>query len=380
MATDNHLTEDMIVEILCRLPVKSLLRFKCVCQTWYTLIRSPVFITQHLCQSKKNVFPLLCDVLDFGWQEYVISLIYTNKVACLNLSDPLRSLRCVSIVGTCNGLVCVKISPQIFFMWNPATKMVRRLPEAKLMAGFYEHAYIGFIYLPSTKDYILVRVLLRRQIQKYSRLRVISTRVEVFTTSTNFWRKTQPDLLPCYIDVDVVIGNRCFYWMGYDSYDSEKSFKHSFVFSFDMKEEKFRQIVLPFSSDFDGSGTCSLKLAAFKESLAMFIFCTYQQSDTGFDVWIMDDSNGRHDSWVKRFTVGSMSITGSRPLGFWLNGALVFYASEKGRMFLYDCRSKKIKDLPDYGGQYGNFDNPYVESLVEISGGDKLVYQVLDES
>ena len=39
--------EDLLIDILARLPVKSLQRFKCVCKYWYALIGSPDFISNH---------------------------------------------------------------------------------------------------------------------------------------------------------------------------------------------------------------------------------------------------------------------------------------------------------------------------------------------
>lgn len=41
-------SNDMIVETLSRLPVKSLMRFKCVCKSWYSLVKDPNFIYKHL--------------------------------------------------------------------------------------------------------------------------------------------------------------------------------------------------------------------------------------------------------------------------------------------------------------------------------------------
>ncbi|KAH7542970.1 hypothetical protein FEM48_Zijuj02G0132100 [Ziziphus jujuba var. spinosa] len=43
-----NLNEGMLIEIPVRLPVISLLRFKCVCKSWCSLISSPFFIANHL--------------------------------------------------------------------------------------------------------------------------------------------------------------------------------------------------------------------------------------------------------------------------------------------------------------------------------------------
>ncbi|MCI27031.1 F-box/kelch-repeat protein, partial [Trifolium medium] len=41
---------DLIGEILCRLPVKLLLQFQCVCKFWKSLISDPSFAKKHLCK------------------------------------------------------------------------------------------------------------------------------------------------------------------------------------------------------------------------------------------------------------------------------------------------------------------------------------------
>ncbi|KAI8558420.1 hypothetical protein RHMOL_Rhmol04G0091700 [Rhododendron molle] len=43
-----------LIEILVRLSVASLLRFKSVCKPWFSLITSPSFVTKHLNQSITN--------------------------------------------------------------------------------------------------------------------------------------------------------------------------------------------------------------------------------------------------------------------------------------------------------------------------------------
>ncbi|KAK8563117.1 hypothetical protein V6N13_018346 [Hibiscus sabdariffa] len=46
--------EDLATSILLRLPVKSIIRFKCVSTTWGCFFDNPSFVSRHLCISKKN--------------------------------------------------------------------------------------------------------------------------------------------------------------------------------------------------------------------------------------------------------------------------------------------------------------------------------------
>ncbi|KAI3951233.1 hypothetical protein MKW92_050425, partial [Papaver armeniacum] len=53
-ATSRETTFDEMVlcDILSRLPVKSLMRFKCVSKSWCSLIKDPYFIDLHFSRSK----------------------------------------------------------------------------------------------------------------------------------------------------------------------------------------------------------------------------------------------------------------------------------------------------------------------------------------
>ncbi|XP_058217046.1 F-box protein At3g08750-like [Rhododendron vialii] len=104
---------EITTEILSRLPVKSLLRFKSVCKTWYDLIKNPDFISKHITQVTLNSTSLL--VTTFG----EISLIYNDGFSNgpVNLDFPfLHDNSCTSecdcngknyfsIAGICNGLI-----------------------------------------------------------------------------------------------------------------------------------------------------------------------------------------------------------------------------------------------------------------------------------
>jgi hypothetical protein len=52
--TLSEIPDDLALEILIRLPVKSLLRFKAVCKAWHVTISSQSFIATHLQRSTSN--------------------------------------------------------------------------------------------------------------------------------------------------------------------------------------------------------------------------------------------------------------------------------------------------------------------------------------
>ncbi|XP_035551520.1 F-box/kelch-repeat protein At3g23880-like, partial [Juglans regia] len=151
-----HLPENVVVEILLRLPVKSLVRFKCVSKCWHSLI------SDH--QIAKSQFRRASECS----QRLLISA--GSEIRCLDCEAPFEHSttpsilavpfqkrgRYVSLIGSCSGLVCVSLySHRDFYIRNPSAGNYRKLPDAgiSLRGRKYRH---GFGYDPSTDDYKLL--------------------------------------------------------------------------------------------------------------------------------------------------------------------------------------------------------------------------------
>ncbi|VFQ72363.1 unnamed protein product [Cuscuta campestris] len=109
--------EDMIREVMLRLPVKSLIRFKCVSRFWHAQITSPDFIAKHLqisksisCNSRTHmIFREHC----FGSREKGACLISRKSRQeepavddAMEIELPLREegFMVCSVYGQCDGI------------------------------------------------------------------------------------------------------------------------------------------------------------------------------------------------------------------------------------------------------------------------------------
>lgn len=103
-----NLPEDLVIDqILSRLPVKSLMRFKSVCKRWYSFPTNPSFIASHLkhnttCNSlaswNANIGPMFENI--FSLRFYSLAFQPVNLNFGLDRKPDL-------VLGPCDGLFCL---------------------------------------------------------------------------------------------------------------------------------------------------------------------------------------------------------------------------------------------------------------------------------
>nr|GMD24215.1 putative F-box protein At1g19160 [Ipomoea batatas]GMD25816.1 putative F-box protein At1g19160 [Ipomoea batatas] len=133
---------DLVIEILARLPVKSLMRFKCVCKFFYDLIKSDnQFKDKHYGISKAKSDCVLLDTGGADVREYffVHRESESNEIGCTYLDIPKRPIHWIKC---CQGMLCM-ISSKMdriqlvdvdylvydILIWNPSTRKVKALPS-----------------------------------------------------------------------------------------------------------------------------------------------------------------------------------------------------------------------------------------------------------
>ncbi|KAJ8564710.1 hypothetical protein K7X08_001170 [Anisodus acutangulus] len=149
---------DVIVEILLRIPVKSLLRFRAVSKPWYGFLSSYDFIQMH------KTTPVKADEeIDDGVEVYKIGDFDDADLYSVSVDLPFPSSPDdeVWIVGSCNGLLCIHFNKSSsIILWNPATRKYRFL-ECPDCVSFYSDPFFPYImlgFVPETDDYKVVKV------------------------------------------------------------------------------------------------------------------------------------------------------------------------------------------------------------------------------
>ncbi|MED6112567.1 hypothetical protein PIB30_062820 [Stylosanthes scabra] len=154
--------EDLLTEILLRLPVKDLLRCKCVCKKWKSFISNPQFCYRHtltLCRKHKhNPYPYLYPsgiiVRSSHSHDELDMFKFTNntKISRFNVKrfDDAGELDSY-FIQPCNGLLLLKSSPKefgvqqgSFYVSNPTTGNCVRIDSFGHHVGSLSRLYLAY--------------------------------------------------------------------------------------------------------------------------------------------------------------------------------------------------------------------------------------------
>uniref|UniRef100_A0A7N2RB33 F-box domain-containing protein n=1 Tax=Quercus lobata TaxID=97700 RepID=A0A7N2RB33_QUELO len=220
---------DVVEGILGQLPVKSLTQFRCVSKSWDSIITDPTFITKHF-------------KLNLNQSESLISTnAHTSRVYDLD---------------------------HIIYLWNPSIRMFKKLlstPFTNEDNKIYTMSVVGLAYNSQNNDFKILRLL-----------SVLwgEAEAEIYSLSTDSWRKVvismeslrgyEPNFGRIFqIDPPCIFLNGVLHTVAYTS-------RHPFILSFDVNDESFREMLLPFNHI---DVVTFSHHALFKGSLALFCFC-----------------------------------------------------------------------------------------------------------
>ncbi|KAM7505269.1 hypothetical protein LguiB_004173 [Lonicera macranthoides] len=262
MLPNGGLPKDVMVDILLRLPVKSLLRLRSVCKPWYVLLTGSNFITTHFSG--------------------------TNAGKVLVVSDPVRSWRCI-----------IDDRPSMV-LWNPATRQFRYLEP---------HSLHGIAFLPDSHDYKLLAFQ-----GSFGKEGPCKFSLLVYTLSLDSWRSTEIPPPSSYFCSSAFELNGVFHWLSY------VSGKQKIIVSFDLCDEVFSQMALPDSCAIGDE--IIWKLVVLKGSLSAIVYSKPKEIDNWFEIWVMT-KYGVQESWTKLHTIGPFSRV--VPVGSWKNGEVIYF-------------------------------------------------------
>ncbi|KAK4283605.1 hypothetical protein QN277_000538 [Acacia crassicarpa] len=223
------LPKEVIVEILLRLPVKSLLRFRCVSKSWLSLISSPRFRELHFQGPSKHSHRVFVSAQQrFQSIDFDAPFHDDSAIVKFNFPRPTTPAN-LKIMGSCRGfLFLVADKKQKHFLWNPSNGVCRKIPP--LDPDIFVYMY-GFAYDESTDDYIIV---------------IISDFLAFFSLKANSWEILDDECEYTYqIDQPTPgsILNGAIHWFALCSREPEP--ECFTIIAFDIKSKTLREIPVP---------------------------------------------------------------------------------------------------------------------------------------
>ncbi|KAI9126957.1 hypothetical protein K1719_001516 [Acacia pycnantha] len=356
------LPEEIIRNILIRLPVKSLIRLGCVCKRWKNLIiRTPSFISDHLHYSSTHQNPSLLLQRRYGiW--LLDSKMELHEVENVPFIDSSTTFR---IVGSSNGLLCIKVDRYYVFspsllLWNPATREVRQLPPIRKVLPLPLDAQLffdaGFGFSPIDNDYKIVVI--------YFDCPLTELRVVAYSLSSESWKEVEFGIENVALFVGSVTVGGAMFWLGFSWKDSTIDSFYDVIVSFDIANEVFTLITLD----------CSIPrptLSVYENKLAMLCLSEMEDSESLIELWVMEDGSGA--SWAKKFSSCLIPSVVRPVMTIWMN-QIVCDASERERyheakITLLNISTNELKafNISKCGGSNGSgFICNHAESLVPI--------------
>ncbi|GKU97214.1 hypothetical protein SLEP1_g10384 [Rubroshorea leprosula] len=381
------LPEDVVVDILSRLPANSLVRFKSVHKSWYALIESPHFVTMQLRNNNSihflvgnrvlidtddsDTIRILWSLLTFDDKMWEISngedVSFSMKSLDLPFSCPYNGWSDFSNI--CDGIICFydyQDRDGIMIMANPGIGEFRFLPVSCFPlpnSDEYDHYLcprkthvVGLGFDCRTNDCKVIRIL--EMESPY--LSPGEVQAEVYSSSTNIWREieyTDYYMIPEENRRMSTYWNGAYYWPATKRQGGSRG-----ILSFDFSDEvfEFRTIPehLPWFYD----------LIEFNETLA---FISYphpeQEMEKRFDIWVMGEY-GANEVWTKLFSTKPV-LEVDRALGFGMSTEL-FVLLSSGLIASYNIVTNEMKTLLPIDGE-GFVNNHsivlYKGSLVSIN-------------
>ncbi|XP_021848420.1 F-box/kelch-repeat protein At3g06240-like [Spinacia oleracea] len=246
-----HIPTELLTEILARLPVKTLLRFRCVCKLWCSLIDSQDFIDMHLrlFQNNRSKTHLLVmeEIYRANGEECTFAIRRADtlrKTAHLHTSN-----NSYQIIATCNGLVLLweRISSggSDLRLWNPSIRKALLLPACP---SEHERHPLLLGFSPFSNDYKLV-------VFRYNDglAQDVSMSIAVYSLRNHSWKVNvnRINVPLSFMRGFPTQGDRVFcrgaiYWIGRDPYLRKvKGNQKTHLVSFNFDSEDFISVELP---------------------------------------------------------------------------------------------------------------------------------------
>ncbi|PIN16739.1 hypothetical protein CDL12_10614 [Handroanthus impetiginosus] len=292
------LPQEIITDILLRLPVKSLLRFKCSSKSWRSLISDKYFVKTHLENSTKDptfahhgIISVTVEHNNYEVQHCSLHPLFLERVTYASHCDfPVdESIDSLDLLGSCNGLICIHINRNKYFLWNPSTRESKKLPDFDL-----SHVHTiedGFSFDDSSGDYKVYA-------DSYDQVQAIA---KIYSLKQNSWTRIKYNNKDCISSPRAgkfVSGN--LHWIRVIKPEWRRRW---YISSLDLKNGVYGIVERPSVLDDYSRPVLGVLNGCLSE------FCYYREHGYS-DLWVLKQY-GMRDSWSKIMRIPDNPFMGS---------------------------------------------------------------------
>ncbi|KAL7252407.1 hypothetical protein ACSBR1_007069 [Camellia fascicularis] len=306
----------VVIEILCKLPMKALGKCRCVCKAWRDLFLDPHFTESHfsrahtclLVQSKSSRYAdsrTLC-LIEFG---------VLRIDAVMNIRQPNLPKFGIGLVNSCNGLVCMQKNGRLYLS-NPTMggeHLTLPVATEDLSIPFV----CGFGCSQKGNQYKVVQIF--NQLSFHDKWVA-----KICTVSSGTWRCLGDVPHPFRYRLVGIYLNGFLHWLLDYPQSSE------LIYAFDLESEKFQPVPPPPTfSIYPGGNICWLNLGVMEGQLCISCF-KVDIVCPDIDIWVMKDY-GVGKSWTRDLVIKHPREGWWDPYGFQLikvlknGGVLLLY-------------------------------------------------------
>ncbi|CAN6205774.1 unnamed protein product [Urochloa humidicola] len=346
-----YLHDDLIVDILSRLPTKSLCRCMCVSTSWRALLREPAYRHMFARITPWPSFFFLCRRDGILIRDFITA----KGDGGLPLVDsalsflPASTCRKISLLDSCNGLLLrckpaiaagatVPPRPAFYIVCNPTTREWVALPQPSLEPGFDSYyrracsAALGFD--PSVSPHFHVFQLEEKELV----YKHFVNAVEIYSSETGTWTRKETQWTA---RKELFMNGHKTYFNGFLHLTMSI---HDVIAMVDTRGQATRTIGVPFN------GTHGSGFVGHSQGRLVYVDVRTKQV-AALAIYVLEDHTG--DQWTLRHKVKSAVLFGLGKLPSWLDDNPVvafhptcyvfFFYDRKGkRLMSYDMKAKRV--------------------------------------
>ncbi|OMP04692.1 hypothetical protein COLO4_09396 [Corchorus olitorius] len=289
---EDEVPVDLVEDIFCRLPVKSVVRFKGISKRWLLQIKDPKFIKLHLQRSTKS-----------HTQGSLVTVVNKNQLCSVDLGT-LRitkesdipfseSPKCIRLVGACNGLLCLCSwdDNNNMMVWNMSTKEHRILPPVPEEYASEAHrlSLVGFGYDPCNDDYKVFRFYnysMKGHLAIFYSLRLNSW-------GSNYKQEYHNFRQFAFVKWAGVYAGGALNWIAHTT--------HHTIIGLDLNTENVRDLRFPYKPNEPFFRINSILVLEGK-------LCVAGRKDHAIDIWVMEEY-GKEESWKFLYSIPPCSTS-----------------------------------------------------------------------